>query len=134
MELHVFSVAKSMTVCYWRTCYLSSEWEQPPLDVSPDVSLGDACQMFGNYVTFELTNPSKMKKVVGEVKLFSMLMNASADESVCREVPMTETDETRGDDRLFNTLIDCLEQWGLGLFLRALVCLPCVHTQFFILG
>ena len=96
--------------------YFSREATGQPLDVSPHVSVAEACRNFGRFVTFQFVEPGS-KEVEGEASepknAFAELMRSAAAQTRSLVLPMPRN-ECRGDWRLFNALIHSLKSDGLG--------------------
>ena len=95
--------------------YLSREATgKNPLDVSPKVSVAEACRTFGRFVTFEFEEPATAaSKQIESKNAFALLMK-SAETQAKQVVQPARKPETRGDWRLFNALVNLFEREQLG--------------------
>ena len=102
----------------WILSRLYGEATGQPLDVSPHVSVAEACRNFGRFVTFQFVEPGS-KEVEGEASepknAFAELMRSAAAQTRSLVLPVPRN-ECRGDWRLFNALIHThsLKSDGLG--------------------
>ena len=96
--------------------YVSREATGQPLDVSPHVSVAEACRNFGRFVTFQFVEPGS-KEVEGEASepknALAELMRSAAAQTRSLVLPVPRN-ERRGDWRLFNALIHSFKSDGLG--------------------
>ena len=83
--------------------YLSREATgKNPLDVSPKVSVAEACRTVGRFVTFEFEEPATAaSKQIESKNAFALLMK-SAETQAKQVAQAARKPETRGDWRLFN--------------------------------
>ena len=96
-----------------RLC-VSREATGQPLDMSPHVSVMEACRNFGRFVTFQFVEPGS-KEVEGEASepknAFAELMRPAAAQTRSLVLPVPRN-ECHGDWRLFNALIQFQERWA----------------------